>query len=201
MVEVIPVDIANAGYSGALTITLAVVYNQHVLPMVELHPGVVKMYEKPYFHTIKMEFLSTSLLQYAGGEFNATIESYQGTLAGLASEILASGTVEIDGSSVTFLWRQDPPFPPEFSVTGSINGNTINIPATGLQDFSISNDSTFGACVFADASLEGSCTIVNENTFECVLDVSGDVQQHHGGNFCNSIGGANLHFELTLTRQ
>jgi hypothetical protein len=141
-----------------------------------------------------------SILQYAGGEFNATINSYNGSLPGLQSFDLASGRIDIDGSNVTFHWTQDPPFPPEFVVQGTLTGNVISV-SSSLNSFSVS-DNAFGACVFANGSLNGTCNIINENTLECVLDVSGDIQQHTAGNFCNAIqNGANLHFELALTRK
>jgi hypothetical protein len=105
--------------------------------------------------------------------FSASIEEATGDLAQVVSDFdLGSVHVEFTGTdNVIFSYK---PGDVEYTVTGIINGNNIQIPETSLQEANFVSES-LGKCTINDAKISGDCTILNQNTISCGLTLTGDV--------------------------
>jgi hypothetical protein len=112
--------------------------------------------------------------------FAGSIEGSQGDFTDLNRLNLGSGTVEFDGDTVTFKYH---PGGVEFVVIGERDGNRIVIPATSIPGSTFS-DSVYGDCALIRGEVEGSCTIMSNNTLDCAFFIQGIVTDNGDEGSC-----------------
>ena len=145
-----------------------------------------KKYILPKVETLSSLALKDFMGHNQSGYFTANVTRSSGDFAGSIPSDLGGGSVETNGSQVTLRYK---PGEVEFVVHGTLSGNQITLPSQSIPDAAFPTGS--GNCSYQNATVQGSCTVLNENQLDCVIDVQGDTS-------CN--GASSTHVEFVMQK-